>query len=77
MTQSGGIGGGDCEWWVLKEYVESRAIACWDCGFESRRRCGVCLSVVSVVCRQVEISATDLSPIQRNPTDYDVSLCVI
>ena len=32
-------------------------LACWDCGFESRRGHG-CLSVVSVVRRQVEVSAT-------------------
>ena len=32
-------------------------IACWDCGFESRRGHG-CLSVVSVVCCQVVVSAT-------------------
>jgi predicted Zn-ribbon and HTH transcriptional regulator len=31
-------------------------IACWDCGFESRRG-HECLSVVSVVCCQVEVSA--------------------
>ena len=34
-----------------------RQHACWDCGFESRRG-DVSLSVVSVVCCQVEISAT-------------------
>ena len=31
-----------------------RSAACWDCGFESRRQHG-CLSVVSVVCCQVEV----------------------
>ena len=30
-------------------------LACWDCGFESHRGHG-CLSVVSVVCCQVEVS---------------------
>jgi len=34
-----------------------RPLACWDCGFESHRGL-VCLSVVSVVCYQVEVSAT-------------------
>jgi len=29
----------------------------WDCGFESRRRHG-CLSVLSAVCCQVEVSAS-------------------
>jgi len=34
-----------------------RPLAFWHCGFESHRRHG-CLSVVSAVCCQVEISAT-------------------
>ena len=37
----------------------------------------VCLSVVSVVYCQVEVSAKIWSLIQRIPTDCDVSLCVI
>ena len=36
------------------------AFACRDCGFEFHRGHG-CLSVVSVVCCQVEVSATDRS----------------
>jgi len=36
-----------------------------------------CLSVVSVVCCQVEVSATSLSLVQRSPTDCGPSLCVI
>ena len=36
-----------------------------------------CLSVVSVVCCQVEVSATDCSLVQRSPTDCGASLCVI
>ena len=36
-----------------------------------------CLSVVSVVCCQVEVSATGRSLVQRSPTDCGVSLCVI
>jgi hypothetical protein len=35
------------------------------------------LSVVSVVCCQVEVSATSRSLVQRSPTDSGVSLCVI
>ena len=31
-------------------------LACWDCGFESRRRHG-CSSVVSVVCCKIQVSA--------------------
>ena len=35
----------------------SSKVACWNCGFESRRGRGG-LSVLSVVCCQVEVSAT-------------------
>ena len=35
------------------------------------------LSVVSVVCCQVEVSATSWSLVQRSPTDCAASLCVI
>jgi len=34
------------------------------------------MSVVSVVCCQLEVSATHWSHVQRSPTDSDVSLCV-
>jgi hypothetical protein len=37
--------------------VGLRPLACWDCGFESRRGHG-CLSLVSVACCQVEVSAS-------------------
>jgi len=32
---------------------------------------------VSVMCCQVEVSATRWSLVKRSPTDYDASLCVI
>ena len=51
-------------------------LACWDCGFESHRGHG-CLSVVTVLCCKVEISATNWSLVQRSPTDCGASLCVI
>jgi hypothetical protein len=51
-----------------------RPFACWDCGFESRRGHG-CLSVVSVVCCQVEVSASGWSLVQRSPTECGVSEC--
>ena len=35
----------------------------------------VCLSVVSIVCCQVEVSATGRSLVQRSHTDFDVSEC--
>jgi hypothetical protein len=39
---------------------------------------GVCMSVVSVVCCQVEVSATGWSLVQRSPTEYSVcKKCVI
>ena len=47
--------------------VGLRRLACWDCGFESHRGHG-CLSVVSVACCQVEVSATSWSLVQRSPT---------
>ena len=53
-----------------------QALTCWDRGFESHRGHGY-LSVVSVVCCQVEVSATNWSLVQRCPTDCDASLCVI
>ena len=53
-----------------------RPLACWYLGFESHRRHGY-LSVVSVVCCQVEVSATSWSLVQRSPTDCCASLCVI
>ena len=51
-----------------------RPLACWDCGFESRRG-HVCLSVVIVVSCQVEVSAKGRSLVQGIPTDC-VCVCV-
>jgi len=45
-----------------------------DGGFESHRRRGY-LRIVSVVCYQVEVSATGLSLIQRVPTECGESEC--
>ena len=53
-----------------------RPLACWGRGFESHRGHGR-LSVVSVVCCQVEVSATSWPLLQRGPTDCGASLCVI
>jgi hypothetical protein len=41
---------------------------------KSRRKHG-CLSVVSVLCSQVEVSAKGRSPVQRSPTNYSVLVC--
>jgi hypothetical protein len=53
--------------------VSLRPLACWDCGFESLRRHG-CLPV-SVVCCQVEVSASGRSLAHRSPTECGVSEC--
>jgi hypothetical protein len=50
-------------------------LACCNCGLESHWGHGW-FSVVSVVCCQVEVSASGWSLVQRNPTDFDVSLRV-
>jgi len=54
--------------------VGLRPLACWDCGFESHWRHG-CLSFVSVVSCQAEVSASGWSLIQRSPTECGVSEC--
>ena len=53
-----------------------RPLTCWERGFESHRGHGY-LSVVSVVCCQVEVSAKSWSLVQRSPTECAASLCVI
>ena len=53
--------------------VGLRPIACWECGLESRRRHG-CLSVMSIVCCQVEFSV----PLSRGvPLSVCVCVCVL
>ena len=52
--------------------VGLRPLAYWDCGFESHRG-HECLSVVAVVCCQVEVLASGWSLVQRSPTDCSVS----
>jgi len=49
-------------------------LACWDCGFESRRGHG-CVSLVSVGCCQVDVTATSRSLFQRSPAECGVSVC--
>jgi hypothetical protein len=65
------------EYWYTGRAVCSvglRPFGCWDCGFESRRRHG-CLSLVSVVCCQVEVSVTGRSLVQGSPTECAVCVC--
>jgi len=56
--------------------VGLRPLACWDCGLELRQRHGF-LSIVSVVCCQVEVSVSGWSLVQRSPTERDVCVSVI
>jgi hypothetical protein len=57
--------------------VGLRPLAYWDFGLESRLGHG-CLSLVSVVCCQVEVSATSWSLVQRSLNECGVSKkCVI
>jgi len=52
--------------------VGLRPLACWDCGFEAR--CGrECLSFVTVVFCQLEVSALGWSLVWRSPTERGVS----
>ena len=55
-------------------HVGLRPFAWWDSGFESRRGYG-CLSFVSVVNYQVEVSATGWSLVQKSPTACGGSEC--
>jgi len=52
--------------------VGLQPLACWDCGFESSWRHG-CLSVVNVVCCQVQFSARGWSLARRSPALCGVS----
>jgi len=53
--------------------VGLRPLASWDFGFESRGEGGdVCVSLVSVVCCQINVCASDWSLVQRSPTEYGV-----
>jgi hypothetical protein len=53
-----------------------RPLACWDCGLRVRTGQGHgCLSLVSVVCYQVEASTSGWSFLQRIPTQCGVSEC--
>ena len=52
--------------------VGLRPLACWDCGFESRRSNGY-LSLVSVVWCHVGVSEMDRSLVQRSSTKCGVS----
>jgi len=59
---------------TMKIGVGLRPFTCWDCGFESYRGHGS-LFIVTLVCCQVEVSATSWSLVQRSPTGC-VCVCV-
>ena len=54
--------------------VRLRPLASWNCGFESPRGHG-CLSLMHVVCCQVEVSELGRSLVQRKPTEGSISEC--
>ena len=53
-----------------------RPLACWDCGFESPLGHSF-LSVLNIVCCQVEVSVTGRSLVQRSLTECGVLLSVV
>jgi hypothetical protein len=55
--------------------VGLRPLSFWDCGFESHGGGHEIVSLVSVVCCQVEACATGGSLIQRSLTECGVSEC--
>ena len=59
------------------EDLGGRAVKAWVCGRSHAEIAGSngCLSVVSVVCCQVEVSATGRSLVQRSPIGCVVSGC--
>ena len=58
--------------WPLGLSCGSAVFACWERGFESCRG-HRCLSFVTVVLCEVEVSVTDWSLVQRSPTECGVS----
>jgi hypothetical protein len=60
--------------WPCSLRRDSAVARLLECGFESDRRHG-CLPLVSVVCWQVEVSASGCSFTQRSSTGCHVSVC--
>jgi hypothetical protein len=63
-----------CAKYSLAHDTALRPLAYWGCGFESRLGHG-CLSVVSVVCCQVEVCVASWSLVQRSPNECGVLEC--
>jgi hypothetical protein len=83
VAGSNPTGGMDVMLWVLhkkdqkrsgvsRESAAARLLELW-----VRIPSGAWMPLVSVVCCQAEVSATGRSLVQRSPTDWGVSLCVI
>jgi hypothetical protein len=81
LSGGGGGGGGasviknmdNCPFTISSLTREKRGLGlrpldCWGCGFESHSRYG-CLSLVNVVCCEVEFSASGRSLVQRSPIE--------
>jgi hypothetical protein len=49
--------------------VGLQPLACWYCGFKYLWEHG-CLSLVNVVCCQIEVCGMSPSDVQRDPTEY-------
>ena len=75
---------------IIKNYYISHSRSQWPRGLRRRSAAARllrlwvrippghgCLSVVSVVCCQVEVSETSRSLVQKSPTNCGASLCVI
>ena len=59
-----------CQWQRGLRRGSLRPLACWELGFESRRRHG-CFYLVGVVRCQVKVSASGSWLVQRSPTECD------
>jgi hypothetical protein len=73
FTVSGNSGGIYGFHWSQRRHC-LRPLIFWDCGFDSCQGRGY-MSLVSVVCCQVEVCATGWSLVQRSPADWRVSGC--
>jgi hypothetical protein len=60
---------------VQSNFLGLLLLTCWDCRFKSCHG-HRCLSLVSVVCCKVEVSASGCSLVQKIPTKCSASECV-
>jgi hypothetical protein len=62
------------DWYTHIDGVGLQPLACWDCGFKSRRG-HVCLSLLSIVSCQVEVPPSGRWLVQRSLTECGVPEC--